>query len=94
LQLGHIGKVEKTPFYIGLFGEKIRPVAQCRVGVCYINTVEKFCLKAVYSRLGDEESRFLFKERLHYSLVGDLLRMINKTKLMSRFLIYYNIVIF
>lgn len=37
----------------------------------------KFCFENIYSRLGDEESRFLFKERLHYSLTGDRRQMIN-----------------
>lgn len=38
--------------------------------------MEKFCLKNIYSRLGDEESRFLFEKRLNWSLTGDMQRMI------------------
>jgi FkbM family methyltransferase len=38
--------------------------------------MEPFCLKEIYSRLGDEESRFLFEKRLCYSLTGDMQRMI------------------
>lgn len=39
--------------------------------------MKKFCLQNIYSRLSDEESRFLFKERLHYALTGDRRQMIN-----------------
>jgi FkbM family methyltransferase len=38
--------------------------------------MKPFCLKEIYSRLGDEESRILFEKRLCYSLTGDLQRMI------------------
>jgi hypothetical protein len=36
--------------------------------------MEKFCLKTIYSHLGDEESRVLFEARLCYSLTGDMQR--------------------
>ena len=39
--------------------------------------MEKFCLKDIYSRLGDDESRFLFEKRLCYSLTGDRHRMVH-----------------
>jgi FkbM family methyltransferase len=39
--------------------------------------MKKFCLENIYSRLGDEESRFLFERRLCYSLTGDLSRMVH-----------------
>jgi len=39
--------------------------------------MEKFCLKNIYSRLGDEESRFWFETRLCYSLTGDMHRMVH-----------------
>jgi len=38
--------------------------------------MEKFCLKNIYSRLGDEESRFWFEKRLCYSLTGDIFRIV------------------
>jgi len=38
--------------------------------------MEKFCLKNIYSHLGDERSRFLFEKRLCYSLTNDLSRMV------------------
>ena len=41
--------------------------------------MEKFCLGNIYSRLGDEESRFLFEKRLCYSLTGDMPRMVCAT---------------
>lgn len=40
--------------------------------------MEKFCLKDIYSRLGDEESRFTFEKRLDYSLTGDMRRMVDQ----------------
>ena len=43
----------------------------------YIPVMEKFSLKNIYSRLGDEKSRFLFEKRLCYSLTGDMQRMID-----------------
>jgi len=39
--------------------------------------MENFCLQNIYSHLGDDESRFLFENRLCYSLTGDLLRMVH-----------------
>jgi FkbM family methyltransferase len=36
--------------------------------------MKPFCLKEIYSRLGDEKSRFLFEKRLCYSLTGDMQR--------------------
>jgi len=39
--------------------------------------MEPFCLKTIYSHLGDEESRFLFEKRLCYSLTGDMQRAIH-----------------
>ncbi|MCL2206517.1 MAG: FkbM family methyltransferase [Fibromonadales bacterium] len=38
--------------------------------------MEKFCLESIYSRLGDEESRFLFENRLCYSLTSDVQKMV------------------
>jgi FkbM family methyltransferase len=38
--------------------------------------MEKFSLERIYSRLGDEESRFLFEKRLCYGLTNDLPRMV------------------
>lgn len=35
-----------------------------------LSYIEKFCLKDIYSHLGDEASRSLFKKRLCYSLTG------------------------
>ena len=40
--------------------------------------MENFCFEKIYSRLGDDESRFLFEKRLMYSLIGDMERMINE----------------
>jgi len=42
--------------------------------------VENFCLKNIWSRLGDEESHFWFETRLCYSLTGDMGRMIHTIK--------------
>jgi len=38
--------------------------------------MKNFCLEKIYSRLGDEESRFLFEKRLCYSLTNDWQRMV------------------
>ena len=39
--------------------------------------MEKFCLKDIYSRLGDDESRFLFEKRLNWSLTDDTSRLVS-----------------
>ncbi|MCL2101282.1 MAG: FkbM family methyltransferase, partial [Fibromonadales bacterium] len=38
--------------------------------------MQKFSLEPIYSRLGDDESRFLFEKRLCYSLTGDMQGMV------------------
>jgi len=39
--------------------------------------MNNFCFQNIYSRLQDEDSRFLFEKRLCYSLTNDLPRMVN-----------------